>query len=396
MRIIIKKPDFQNLFIEFSFLICAFVGSFFIDAENRPTFVFYMVMLGASMFFSFLADNVENNKTCRVFLFIAIIILGYVFAFRAQTGTDDRTYKALFNSISGNSFFTFLNSSGIEKGYLVLNYILHYITGGDYNLAQVIISYITFAIWGIAIYRCKGFCDYSVMVLFCWALYYPIIMGAGLVRIFVSIPIVLCGVTFLFENKYNKFVICIVIAALFHLSSFIVLLLLLTRINERYVYKNWLVIIMVIIFLMPIILIIIARYVIPFLGIRYYHYLNTSGLSLNLSQFDVLPIIILGASYRYKIDTDNTNRYTIGLILASLSIVFSISSSVVNIGRTIFFGNLGNLLVCSAICKTKANKWYEFAVIFVVIAYGFVYMMYAGYLQQINFPNLFPYRSIFN
>ena len=396
MNTVIKNPVFQNVFIAFAFVVGIFVSCLFVAEENRPTFIFYMIMLGSSMFTAFMADSAESPKTQRFFLFVTIVILGYVFAFRAQTGIDDKVYMYQFNNIGNQSFFSFLFSTNNEKGYLALVYFLYHITGGNYDIAQIIISYISFVFFGIAMNRCKGFCDYSIMVLFIWALYYPIIMGAGLVRIFLAVPIVFVGVTFLFTDKYKKFVICIILASLFHISALIILLLLLIRINKKFIYNNWGVLIVIISFLMPLLLWGLARFVIPLLGSRYFGYLNTSGFSISIGQFDVLPIVLLGIVCKYKINNDDREKYTIGLMLASLSIVFSISSSVVNIGRTVFFGNIGTLLVCSSICKTKVSKWYDYLIVFIIVVYAFVYMMYTGYLQTTHLTNLFPYRSIWD
>ncbi len=394
MNVVIKKPTFVNAFIAFVFVIGVFVSCLFVSVDNRPTFFFYMIMLGLSMFMAFMADSADNIKTEKIFLFLTIAILGYVFAFRAQTGIDDRVYMNQFNSIGNQDYFSFIFSNNNEKGYLSLVYILYHITGGNYNIAQIVISYLPFFTFGIAINRCKGFCDYSIMVLFIWALYYPIIMGAGLVRIFIAVPIVFVGITFLLEDKFKNFVLCIIFASFFHISALIVLLLCLIKINKKFIYNNWGILIVIISILMPLLLFVLARYIIPLLGSRYFGYLNTSGFSISIGQFDVLPIILLGIICKYKINNIDREKYTIGLILASLSIVFSVSSSVVNIGRTIFYGNLGTLLICASICKNNNYKWYDYLIVFIIVAYGFVYMMYTGYLQAIHQANLFPYRSI--
>ena len=390
---------YENIVYALVLIIGLFFCSKALPVENRLTFINYAGSLLLSMSCIYLSEIVENKKISFLLFWIGIAIIGFHMAFRVPDSYDDDDYRRLFNKAENINLWDYFKVSGQEKGYLFLNWILYRWLDGDYNYFQVTITYFTFILWGIGI-RNNGKKDGNEMwmVLFLWSHYYFFVINAGLVRIFMALPLVLIGIQYIWKDKWKLFTICVILASLLHMSSLVMLLFLIFHLRQKFFYKNWIAFVFLTLFIVIFSLITMARYLVPVLGERYEGYGNVDSMSLSTGSFTTLPIWL--ACYYYfknlpKVTEEYRKKYTIGMILLSLSIIFSIATTMVHVGRIIYYAYLGMLIVIPAIFQLKTRNAEELVLKCLLVIYSLVYVMITNMLNKYQ-TELFPYETFLN
>ena len=382
------------------YTIILMIGLFFcytaLPDERRPTFLFYMGILLLSMTFIYLSE-VKEKKYYRFILFwIGITILAVPMAFRVPNAIDDENYISLFNRSGNYGLKSFIRISSQEKGYLILNWIIYRIVNGNYNHFQVIITYLTFIFWGIAFRQNeKQNGSGMYMALFLWSHFYFFVLNSGLIRLFMTLPMVLIGIKYIWKDDWKKFVFWVVLASFIHMSSLVMLLFLVFYYKKKYFYRHWIFFVFITMFLVIIGLILVALYLVPILGQRYEGYGDIDTLSFSTSSFTTLPIWI-ACYYYYKsltnVSVQYKKRYIVGMILLSLSIIFPIAASMVHVGRIIFFAYLGLLIVVSSIFQIRTRNATDLFLKCLLVIYPLVYVMATNFLNLYK-ARLFPYQT---
>lgn len=394
-----RKITLEQFILATALLLGVVVCCNLVPLSNQTTFILYASSLLTSLFFIVFSQQLSLTRLRDLFFWLGILLLGSIMAFRAQTGLDDVIYKAIFHNAQTLSISEYFTTSGVEKGYLLVNWLLYYLTGGDYNIAQAIITFGTFILWGWTI-RKQSISNMSIpiVILFIWSHYYFFVMSAGLVRIFIAIPIVWYALRFVWENNWKQFTFWILIASLFHMSALVMLLFLLFIFKADYFFKHWFVFVLLTTVVVSISFLAIARYLIPLLGARYEGYAEVDDLSISLGSFDTIPIWIIAVYYYRRLGKNpiiEQRRYIIGIVLLSLSIVFSVAATMVSLGRVIFYANLGILIISSSIFGLQQNDLRNTIIKLALIIYALVYVMYTTMLNPIQNETLFPYYSFF-
>lgn len=392
MRIVVYK---KNLLMPLFFLLSIIVCIFIIPKEYSNGFILYMGVFSAAIVFIYVAHKITSYKISVILFFVGLFIMASLMAFRAQTAIDDWQYARKFVSVGTQSFWQYFIQGENEKGYVVFTYILYHITDGNYNLAQAITTFLNFSLWGVAIWQYRESCNIVAFSLFLWTHYYCLIMSAGLVRLFIAVPIVLLSIRFLWGNNWKKYLLGIIIASLFHVSALIMLIFLLFYIKNGFFYNHWIIFSIGAVILVPIIFLLISRFLVPLLGTRYSSYSIVGTFRFSWADLDVLPIWIIGAYHLRYVSPKYKKRYIIAMILVMLSIVFSIFSSVVGLGRLGFYSNLGILIIASEIFENKDNSFSSVIMPYILLIYGFFYMMHTGFLNDGVVQYLIPYNSFF-
>lgn len=375
------------------------LGLFFcytaLPVEKQPTFLFYTGTLLLSMICIYISEVLEKKTYRFLFFWTGIFILAIPMAFRLPIAVDDDNYIRMFNRAQ-YSFRGYLRTSPQEKGYLALNWIIYRITEGNYNHFVVIITYLTFILWGIA-FRQSGKRNGSgmYMALFLWSHFYFFVLNSGLIRLFMAIPMVMIGIQYIWKDKWKIFVFWVVLASFIHLSSLIMLLFLVFYYKRKIFYEHWIVFVFITMFLVLIGLVLTAQFIVPMLGERYENYGEINDLSFSTGSFTTLPIWI--ACFYYYSSLSNVSalyrkRYIIGMILLSLSIIFPIASSMVHVGRIIFFAYLGLLIVVSSIFQIKTRNALDLFLKCLLVIYPLVYVMATNFLNSYK-TQLFPYQT---
>jgi len=392
---------YKDEYIAYIFVLISglFYCYFSLPEEKQPTFLFYAGSLLLSMLFIYLSEMTEKRGYSIMLFLAGMTILGCAMAFKLPDAFDDDAYMKIFSRAKNPNMFAYLMATSHEKGYLLFNWLIYRITAGNYNYFKAIITFISFFIWGWA-FRKVGYMKGSqmFMALFLWSHFYFFVMNAGLIRIFMAIPIVFIAITYIWKNQWKKYFLWIIMASLFHLSSLVMLLLLLFKLNQKFYYDHWIFFTFLSFIVVVIGLVTMANFLVPLLGERYEGYQNVSDISFNLGSFTTFPIWI--ACYYYyknlpKVSLEYRRKYIIGMLLLSLSIVFSVAVTIVHVGRIIYYSYLGLLIVISAIFQIRTRDFTDFILKCLLIVYSLVYVM-STTLTNDYCSKLFPYESFLN
>lgn len=180
--------------------------------------IYVISMIGACCFLKPMKNNFskENMKNKKTFVVIAFLFLLLPMALRYGIGTDYfYTYEPYFHFVGeGKKYFT-------EMGFNILNKII-YVCTGDFKVLIFITSYI------IISFFLKGIIDnssdriFSVMLLFLAQIYF---YSMNMIRQAIAIAIIFWGFNYLLKKEKNKYLICCLIASLFHISALCMCLL---------------------------------------------------------------------------------------------------------------------------------------------------------------------------
>lgn len=183
----------------------------------------YILLIVLNIILYMFLSKRQNGK--KIYLITILTILMLVSSFRSkQIGADYSAYINVFENIT-----KITATHPMEKGYLILNYIISFFTD-NYVVFSLFINGLIFSI----LYKfIKDNVDekYYVWVMFIFiANPYLYIQGTfNIIRQMLSICIILCSTKFLNEKKYIPFILSIVLAAQFHSISYIYLGLLLIK-----------------------------------------------------------------------------------------------------------------------------------------------------------------------
>lgn len=371
------------------------IGVMFVNTDYPSSYYLYISFILISTLIMALHERVRTDFEELLFFWIAIIVASLLMALRAQTGLDDLTYLRIFEESQGKSLSEYvLDHIGIEAGYTTLNYVIYQFSGGDYNSFQIFITLFTFLIWGKAIWLYRKIASESTMLLLLWTQYYYLIMAAALIRIFIAIALSLIAIYYVIENKPRSFVLMIIIASLFHRSALILLMLLVFFVNKDWAKRKWKLIAIALLVSAPIGMYFAGKVLAPLLGSRYVKYTALGSFTISLSSLDVLPVLLLCLFCLPDVSFEARKYYVMGLCLMCASIVISIFTSVIGVGRIVYYTNLGILIDISILMKTDYRYKSHYVVPIVLIAYSAVYLIHAGLNQPLHMDALFPYRSI--
>lgn len=166
--------------------------------------------------------NIYKNKKGKIpFLLntiIPVMILIIFAGIRYGIGTDYKQYQILYENTANSSEYIAEFSSN-EYGYIFLMKffnILHI----DYNTFLIIIEAITLIIFTYSIKKMSIEFSISFLAFICLGLYGNTF---NIIRQMLAAAIISIGIPYIQERKLKKFIIVIVIASLFHISSIIMI-----------------------------------------------------------------------------------------------------------------------------------------------------------------------------
>lgn len=370
--------------------------------DTQGSMNIYLGSLLASELLASLQQLAERRKARRALLVLAVVVLALPMALRAQTGIDDIVYRRMFLRVPNTSFLGYLRTSGtdtagntVEAGYLALNYVLYHLTGGDYNIAQCTITLATFAFFAAAMAREGGDEGLPLQLLLLWSNYYFTMMDGGLVRIFLASSIAYLALTIIFEGNARAFIGLVVLAAFFHVSALTMLIVLpLGKMKE--LETRWGTYVLAFAALMPVLFLVVARFIVPLLGSRYSGYGNVSSLSLSIGSLDKVPLFALCAMrLGSSKEREAPRSHYICLVLMALSTIISVCSSMVSLGRLVYFTNLSIVYLCPRASLRFDGSAFDYFMPALLVVYAFVYVGYTRFLGAPIPGTLFPYRPFF-
>ena len=329
---------------------------------------------------------------------LSFIMLGTIMAFRNHMGIDDPQYRYHFLRATNMELVQYLSSSNLEKGFLLLQYLLNKLFLSTYFQYQIVITFLSFFFWGVLIDKIREFCEPSVCFCFLWTNWYFLIMYAGLMRIFLAIPIALLSIYYFVNGKYKLYVLFLFLAGSIHSSALFLLLLLIFKYSTK-CYAYWQHLCFMTILAMPLLFVLVVKLIVPLLGSRHSS-LQLGAFSFSLDSFEFLPLLCLAGYCRKCIEEELILKfYTIGLFLLACTIGLSFAKSIVpELGRLVYYSNFGIVIVAAVLFRQQQKSLNPTVslVVLSLILFGFFYIVHTAFLNPSAIPHLFPYHSIFN
>ncbi len=382
----------KKMFVVFFCLITFCLASILLPSNYISSYFIYFLFFLVSFIMLTLSEGLLKKWKILVVPFF-IFVLSFCMGFRNKTGIDDWVYEQIFHQSSSMDLLSFVFSREEEIGFLLLTKILNIFTFDNFFLFQVILTYISFSLWYIGINSfSKKTVTTSWFYLFLISHYYFLVMSAGLMRIFIAIPLVLIALSFFAKKKYLLSAIYIFIAFLFHRSAIIMFFVFFYK--KSTTIKDYFIRTIILMLLVPIVFITISQFIVPLLGNRYSGYSNIGKISFSIKDLDLLPILIIGLLFFKYIPKEYKTTYLLGMSLIGLSMAFSFWNSFVSFGRLSLYSNLGILFVCGGILGTKNKNNKGLCLSLILILYSCVYLFGTAFFNANQSIYLFPIKFL--
>ena len=131
MTVVRRSLSVEDLILSLFFLLGIYLCYDFIPEKGKNSFLIYTSFLLLSLCIVKLGQISFSSNFRNISYWFSWFVLGTLMAFRAQIGIDDIVYKITFENVANLSLVEYFQISDQEKGYLLVNYILYYLTNGN-------------------------------------------------------------------------------------------------------------------------------------------------------------------------------------------------------------------------------------------------------------------------
>ncbi len=358
--------------------------------------VYYFCIILAAIFAElsqiFAKDKNNAFKLNKFFYITSFLFLFVLIGLRkCGVGVDDYVYQDIFYDINnGGMIDTFFNIF-LEPGYLLLNRIVGFFTD-DFQVLLAIASFIPlFCYYKMFEYYRREIDFFTAIIVFGFVF---VLYFFGIVRLFISTGICAYAFRYFFEKKQKKFNAFIILAAMFHYSALILIILNLL-INKEHNKKNLTKFYLIIALGIPLVFIVISKFIFPYVSFKYAGYVLNNNFKISLLNFDKVPFIILYyIFYGYLIKSNKNIKMHI--VIFSLSIIISVYSSLVDFGRLEWYFAIEQCILLPMLVKSfsrSRNAFINFILVPLVLVYCFLYsnrMFHAGDREHLynNYQNV--------
>lgn len=203
-------------------------------------------------FFIFLSIHLKSKYEVLlklyIYIFISIILILFSGLRKVGVGLDDHAYAREFIEI--NLKYNFYRDSSVKEPlFFYLNYIVRKISDNP-NVLFIVISAISTTLYNYNWYRYSKYYYISSIIYFSHLFLHT---NLTQIRIGISIGILLYSIKELYNKKYFKFIIYIIISFLFHTSSIVYILIIVFNKFKlsKYVFLKLLYISIILYFILP-------------------------------------------------------------------------------------------------------------------------------------------------
>ena len=196
----------------------------------------------------------------------------------------------------------------------------------------------------------------------------------SITRLFIAASIVAFSFRYLYEKKMNKYILCILIAMMFHYSAGIMLIFAYLTMQGD-VTKKIKRLLAVVIIILPICMVLLSNFIFPMMGNKYSEYIiKYSGMSLGT--FDKLPFLAFFA-YMYYAMKKMDDNIKIHILFYAMITIISIYTTFMEFGRTQWYFFFSACILFSRLYKViKLSKYRKTIIIYVpiLVIYAIIYM----------------------
>lgn len=333
---------------------------------------------------SFVKNDVKINY---FYLAISFFILWFFSAFRS-IGADYDQYTEIFRKIHNEKYIEW---TGIEPTYVLLNKIIRFFTDSDVIFIATISFVTTLLVYSTIVYFSNKI-HVGIAVLAYTTMFY--FQSYNLTRIYLASAIILFASRYLIENKYVKFIVLSLIAMSLHTSSIVIFLPFLLFL----VFKRNKFIVFMLLTIFVILVLFFLEYLIIFnVSDRYTQYLvNTNLGSIGIGQFAFHSPLIILFFYVYKYKFEKRLMHIFYVFIFSSLAVGMLGYGIPMTGRLLIHFTYPYILFLPYVIKqiNPKVKEYKFILGFVILyLIGQLLMYLSGYIYS---DAIMPYTNIFN
>ncbi|MUV37172.1 hypothetical protein JNUCC1_00978 [Lentibacillus sp. JNUCC-1] len=392
-----KNSNFKketDVFVVYLYIITAVILCVALPDEYLNTMLYYIAVVLSAVMFAGLAQSSKTSLFFNVYAFLSFAVLFFTYGFRRFSAIDDSSYIKIFNYVSQDGWFDYFLNSTMEPGYLILNNIVALFTE-DYLYMQLVTSFIPLFLFYYGFKKYRYMISLPTAVFLLSTMLYFQMLSVALVRMFIAISIVFIAFDYIPKRKPIKYFLLIFLASLFHYSAFFMIILVYFAINKSNLSKKASRSYNILFITAPILFIFVSEFIVPLLGSRYTKYGSIDGVSISISSFSTVPLLILLLFYYKKFYGKQQLYFKLFLTVYALSIIISLFGSMVNLGRLIFYSYTAFILGAAMVSKLLSRDSKKLLYSSIIIVYGFLYVYTTQFTLEHHVSYLFPYRNIF-
>lgn len=349
--------------------------------------IIYVLSLLLTLILMSLAIKNKDNKNYKILAILSVIPFLFISAFRYDVGTDYfYRYAPNYVTIANGG-----NIKNLEFTFKILIKICSFFTDSYVALFFVTSAIIIIPIFYL-IYKKSKYPLLSIILFIIGGFFFN---SLNLVRQYISIVIILCSHSYLLDKKYFKWLLCILLAALFHKSALIGLLLFFLK-DKKYFKPQY-------ILLFSTIIIVFDNYIkdllVFFISLTpYSNYVNSIYAKSDIRETIIIANFIIYFAmlilYYYKekegkinqIDTFYMNVQSLAMILCLFSIQFNLLYRLVD-----YFSIFQIISIPYMIDLNK--KYGAYVLIVIILLYGTSF--YHLFIKN-NVNEVTPYCFVFD
>ncbi len=200
----------------------------------------YILVFFIILILSVLIEKSNNKKRQVTLCILIVLVLSFLGGLRGNTiGTDLQVYGESWFVAAHNykSFDAYKESRESDNGYLALNYIVAQFST-KLNMFLFVLQLICNGLVLNTLFKYKDKMSFTVAVLFYYLGYY--FRNYNLLRQTLALAILFYAIRYLFDKKYIKFSIFILIAGQFHFTAYFAFIMLLIHVlsTSKIKYKE--------------------------------------------------------------------------------------------------------------------------------------------------------------
>lgn len=309
----------------------------------------------------------KKNKKNTLFLKITIALLTILEGFRAfSVGNDTGVYLRIFN-IANDIKWDFLYVTRFEKGYLILNILLSYITNNARVLLIIVSIFINIGLYYFIKNNSNNY-YLSIFMYVCLLFFYS---AMNTIRQNIALTIIIIGFCLIRNRKFIPYLLTVAIASLFHFSA-IIAIFLYPLYKIKFNKKN----IIIILVLFMVVLLSFSR-IIKYINtsnlFMYNYSLRDEGYSLANSLYAltyIFMIIFCLLNKEYEGEDNSFMLYTLlaSVLINSLAIKMNIFERLADYYSVFSIIYLPNVI--TAIKNERTKKIFKILFILLMIIYA--------------------------
>lgn len=382
-----------NIFIVYIYIICAIGISILLPSEYLTTALYYSAVILCAVMLAALAESSKSTFFLNAFLGISFLVLFFNLGFRNYSGIDDPSYINIFYSVSQYGWVSSFQQIPREPGYLMLNAFVSIFTD-NYLYMQLTTTFIPLFLFYRSFKKYRKIISMPMAVFLLTTMMYFFMLSVSTVRMFIAISIVFNAFYYIPKRNAVKYVLLILLAAMFHYSALFMLILTYFSLNKTNLSRKSRRFLIIGFVATPIAFIVVSKFA-SVVGGRYAGYGTITSLNLSLSSFDTLPLLLLLLLFYKRFNGEAQIYFKLLLTIYALSSILSFYSSMVSLGRLIFYANSAFFLAAPMVSKLLNKDSKKIIFHGIIILYGFFYLYKTQFIVESHIPHLFPYQNLF-